>query len=100
MKTEKLLKKLLARRFTFDGSRADLEPLRSIYERTCANSKRGDPSFHAYAAAVNVASEFASQALDRASIRTLGEAVSRHARRCQSASAPGGKVTPARTSGG
>ena len=62
-KTEKLLKKVLGRRYTFEGSQADLELLRSIYEGTCANAKPGDPSFHAYAAAVNTTSEFATQAL-------------------------------------
>jgi hypothetical protein len=63
-KTEKLLKKVLGHRFTFETSRDDLKLLRSIYEGTCANTKPGDPSFHAYAAAVNTTSEFASQALD------------------------------------
>ena len=63
-KTEKLLKKVLGRRYTFEGSQADLELLRSIYEGTYANTEPGDPSFHSYAAAVNVANEFASQALD------------------------------------
>jgi hypothetical protein len=63
-KTEKLLKKVLGHQFTFEESQADLELLRSIYEGTCANTKLGDPSFHAYAAAVNTTSEFATQALD------------------------------------
>jgi hypothetical protein len=63
-KTEKVLRKVLHQRFTFDGSHADLELLHSIYEGTSANAKPGDPSFHAYAAANNVANEFASQALD------------------------------------
>lgn len=63
-KTKKLLKKVLGRRYTFEGSQADLELLRSIYEGTCANTQPGDPSFHAYAAAVNATSEFAGQALD------------------------------------
>jgi hypothetical protein len=62
--TERLLKKVSGQRFTFKGSQADLELLRSIDEGTCANAKPGDPSFHAYAAAVNVAHGFAAQALD------------------------------------
>ena len=62
--TEKVLQKILGRRFSFTGSQADLELLRSIYDRTYANTKTGDPSFHAYAAAVNAATEFGSQALD------------------------------------
>lgn len=64
LETEKLLKKVLAQRFTFETSRDDLKLLRSIYEGTCANTKPGDPSFHAYAAAVNTTSEFATQALN------------------------------------
>jgi len=63
-KAEKLLKKVLAQRITFETSRDDLELLRSIHEGTYANTKPGDPSFHAYAAAVNTTSEFATQALD------------------------------------
>src|SRR5204862_122763 len=61
---ERLLKKVLARRFTFHGSQADLELLRSIYAGTYANTKPGDPSFHAYAATLNMANDFASQVLD------------------------------------
>jgi len=61
---ERLLKKVSGQPFTFKGSQADLELLRSIFEGTYANAKPGDPSFHAYAAAVNVANEFGSQALD------------------------------------
>ena len=61
---EKVLKKILGRRFSFTGSQADLDLLRSINEGTYANTKTGDPSFHAYAAAVNAANEFGSQALD------------------------------------
>ena len=38
--------------------------MRSIHDGTYANTKPGDPSFHAYAAAVNAANEFGSQALD------------------------------------
>jgi hypothetical protein len=64
LKTEKLLKKVLGRQFKFEGSQADLELLHSIYDGTYADTKPGDPSFHAYAAALNVANEFASQALD------------------------------------
>src|SRR6266511_1571913 len=63
-KVDKLLRKVLGRRFTFDASRADLELLRSIWAGTYGNTKPGDPSFHAYAATLNVANEFASQALD------------------------------------
>lgn len=64
LKAEKLLKKVLSRRFTFDGSQADLELLRSIAEGCYASAKPGDPGFHAYAAALNVANEFAAQALE------------------------------------
>lgn len=64
LETEKLIKKVLGRQFTFEGSQSDLDLLRSIYEGTCANTKPGDPSFHAYAAAVNTTLEFATQALD------------------------------------
>src|SRR5271157_3160670 len=63
-KTEKLLKKVLGHRFTFEESHADLELLRSIHDGTYANTKPGDTSFHAYAAAVNTVTEFATQALD------------------------------------
>ncbi len=62
-RTERLLREVLSERFTFEESGADLELLRSIHEGTYANTKPGDPSFHAYAAAVNVANEFAGQAL-------------------------------------
>jgi hypothetical protein len=64
MRSAKLLKKVLTQRFTFDRAQADLELLRAIAEETYVRTKPGDPSFHAYAAAVNVVSEFASQALD------------------------------------
>jgi hypothetical protein len=63
-KVQRLLKDLVRHRFTFGESRADLELLRSIHDGTYANTKPGDPSFHAYAAAVNTVSEFATQALD------------------------------------
>src|SRR6266446_6496960 len=63
-KTERLLKKVLGHRITFKESQADLELLRSIHDGTYANTKQGDPSFHAYVAAVNSANEFASQGLD------------------------------------
>ena len=62
-RAERLLKEVLRERFTFEASRADLELLRSIHEGTYANTKPGDPSFHAYAAAVNLANEFAGQVL-------------------------------------
>ena len=52
-----LLRKILGVRFTFQGSQADLELLRSIHDGTYANTKPGNPNFHAYAAAVNTASE-------------------------------------------
>jgi len=64
LKPGKLIRKVVNRRFTLDGSQADLELLRSIYMGTDVNAKPGDPSFHAYAAAVNSANEFAGQALD------------------------------------
>jgi hypothetical protein len=60
-KAERLLREVLAERFTFENSESDLELLRSIDQGTYANTKPGDPSFHAYAAAVNVANEFAGQ---------------------------------------
>ena len=63
-KTEKLRKKVLAQRFTFEESKTDLELLRSVSDGTFVATEPGDPSFHAYAAALNVAGEFASQALD------------------------------------
>lgn len=59
-----MLKKVLSQRFTFESGQADLELLHSIAEGTYSNSKPGDPSFHAYAATLNLANEFASQALD------------------------------------
>ncbi|HEV2394761.1 MAG TPA: hypothetical protein VG146_20610 [Verrucomicrobiae bacterium] len=62
-KTDKLLTKVLGHRFTFDGGQADLKLLRSIHAGTYANRKPGDPSFHAYAAALNMANDFASQVL-------------------------------------
>lgn len=60
-KAERLLREVLRERFTFEKSESDLELLRSIHQGTYANTKPGDPSFHAYAAAVNVANEFAGQ---------------------------------------
>jgi hypothetical protein len=63
-KRDRLLRKALGRHYTFDASQGDLEVLRTLLAGTCGASKPGDPSFHAYAAAVNVANEFASQALD------------------------------------
>ncbi len=64
MKSKKLLQKVATREFAFPESRDGLALLRSIHEGTYANTKPGDASFHAYAAAVNVTSEFAAQALD------------------------------------
>jgi len=61
---ERLLKQVLRRRFTFQESQGDLELLRSIHDGSYADMKPGDPSFHAYAAAINVANEFAAQVLD------------------------------------
>ena len=63
-RADTLLRKVLRHRFTFEGSQADLELLRSVSVGAYVNTKPGDPSFHAYAAAINVANEFASQALD------------------------------------
>ena len=63
-RTPKLLKKVLGQRFTFEESQADLELLRSIHEGTYANTKPGDPSAHAYMAAVNTTTDFATQALE------------------------------------
>jgi hypothetical protein len=62
LKREKLYRNITARRFTFEESRDDLELLNSVCEGTC--TKEGDPSFHAYAAANNIAKEFNEQALD------------------------------------
>ncbi len=62
-RAERLLREVLSERFTFEESETDLELLRSIKEGTYADTKPGDPSFHAYAAALNTASEFAGQAL-------------------------------------
>jgi hypothetical protein len=63
-KAERLLQKVRSERFTFPQSRGDLERLMSIYQGAPVNTKPGDPSFHAYAAAINVANEFAGQVLD------------------------------------
>jgi hypothetical protein len=63
-KVRRLLKDIARHRFTFAESRADLELLRSIHQGTYADTKPGDPSFHAYAAALNTANEFATQAMD------------------------------------
>ena len=38
--------------------------MRSVDDGTFATTEPGDPSFHAYAGALNLAGEFASQALD------------------------------------
>ena len=62
-RAERLLREVLRERFAFERSEADLERLRSIYDGTCADAKPGDRSFHAYAAAVNAANEFAGQVL-------------------------------------
>ena len=64
LKREKLYRNITDGRFTFQESRAELELLRSIYDGTYANTKEGDSSFHAYAAANNVANEFSPQVLD------------------------------------
>jgi len=61
---DRLLKKALARRFTLHGSQADLELFDSMYAGTYANTKPVSPSFHAYAATLNMANDFASQVLD------------------------------------
>lgn len=63
-KAESLLKEIFRRRFTFHESQGDLELLKSRDQGTYANTKPGDPSFHAYAAAINVANEFAGQVLE------------------------------------
>jgi hypothetical protein len=62
-RAERLLKEVLRERFAFEQSEADLELLRSIHDGTYADTKPGDPGFHAYAATLNTASEFAGQAL-------------------------------------
>jgi hypothetical protein len=64
LKAEKVLKQVLSQRFTFEVNQADLELLRFIAEGNDVNGKPGDPSFHAYAATLNLANEFATQALD------------------------------------
>jgi hypothetical protein len=61
-RAERLLREVLRGRFTFKESQADLELLQSIDDGTFANAKPGDPSFHAYASAVNAANEFADHA--------------------------------------
>jgi hypothetical protein len=63
-KAERLLREVLGERFTFEQSESDLELLRAIDQGTYANTQPGDPSFRAYAAAVNVANEFAGQVFD------------------------------------
>ncbi len=62
-RAERLLKEVLSERFTFETSETDVQLLRSIYEGTYADTKPGDASFHAYAAAINLANEFAGQVL-------------------------------------
>ncbi len=64
MKIDKFLEKVMRRQSAFPRSEADLALLRSITEGRLDRTKPGDWSFHGYAAALNVASEFASQALD------------------------------------
>lgn len=64
LKPEKILKKVVGQQYTFAESRKDLDLLQSIVEGNYANTKPGDPSFHAYAAALNAATEFGAQALD------------------------------------
>ena len=51
----------MRRQSAFPRSEADLALLRSITEGRLDRTKPGDWSFHGYAAALNVASEFASQ---------------------------------------
>jgi hypothetical protein len=62
-RAERLLREVLSERFAFEQSEADLELLRSIHDGTYADTRPGDPSFHAYAAAVNAANDFAGQVL-------------------------------------
>lgn len=64
LNTARLLKKVRGLHFTFDGCQADLELLRAVHDGTCAKTKSRDPSFQAYAAAVNVANDLTNQALD------------------------------------
>lgn len=60
----RLRKKVLDKTYTFNACRADLDLARSIGDGTYRNTEAGEPSFHAYAATVNVAGTFGSQALD------------------------------------
>jgi len=63
-KIQRFLAEIVRHRFTFAESQGDLELLRAIHDGSYAGTKPGDPSFHAYAAALNTANEFATQALD------------------------------------
>ena len=64
LKAERVLKRVTDRRFTFEGDPADLDLLRSVCDGSCLGTKPGDPSFHAYVTALNLANDFANQALD------------------------------------
>ena len=64
VKANRVRKKVLERRYTFDSCRDDLDLARSVSDGTTPNMKQGDPNFHAYAATLNVAGTFATQALD------------------------------------
>lgn len=62
--TDRLLKKVVDRSYDFSACQDDLELARCIHDGTYVNTKPGDPNFHAYAAALNIAGVFALQALD------------------------------------
>jgi hypothetical protein len=64
LNSETIIKKVVSRQYTFASSQNDLALLKSLGEGTTVGTKSGDPNFQAYAAALNVATEFGSQALD------------------------------------
>ena len=63
-KAKRLLNKVRGQGFSFGANQADLDLLCVIHNGGDAGAKPGDPSFHAYAAALNAANDFAKPALD------------------------------------
>ena len=77
-KTDRILKKVLDRSYDFSTSHDDLDLARPIHEATYRDIKPGDPNFHAYAAGLNVAGTFATQALGVLELIPLNNKPERH----------------------
>lgn len=62
--TKQILKQVLKRHFDFSICQEDIELVHAVHEGRLPKDNTGDPSFQTYAAALNIAGEFATQALD------------------------------------